>query len=108
MPGGHKRNLLLDRISPLRHLLNKQFQQIIFFGRQFDLGEFAWIAERDPACDTYASWEITGPTGEINRANKLPYNGWEGTNATGWWHPDYDAACRSARSGCTRCMTVAC
>ncbi len=67
------------------------------FGRQFDLGEFAWIAKREPACFTYASWEITGPPNEINRATKQPYTGWNGTNATGWWNPDYDDACRRAR-----------
>lgn len=67
------------------------------FGRQFDLGEFAWAAGREPACFAYASWEITGPETEINRASKQPYTGWDGTNATGWWDPDYDDACRRAR-----------
>jgi peptide/nickel transport system substrate-binding protein len=67
------------------------------FGRQFDLGEFAWISEREPACFSYAGWEITGPTSETNRATKQPYTGWDGTNATGWWHPDYDEACRQAQ-----------
>ena len=66
------------------------------FGRQFDLGEFAWISGRRPACSAYTSWEITGPTHEINRATKQPYTGWNGTNATGWWNPDYDDACRRA------------
>jgi peptide/nickel transport system substrate-binding protein len=67
------------------------------FGRQFDLGEFAWIAEREPACFTYTAAEITGPSTEINRATKQAYTGWNGTNATGWWNPDYDEACRRAR-----------
>lgn len=66
------------------------------FGRQFDLGEFAWIAEKEPACFAYTSWEITGPTNETNRATKLPYTGWDGANATGWWEPVYDDACRQA------------
>ncbi|MCB9423024.1 MAG: hypothetical protein H6667_24700 [Ardenticatenaceae bacterium] len=67
------------------------------FGRQFDLGEFAWIAQREPDCFTYTSWEITGPPNEINRATRLPYTGWDGTNATGWWDPDFDEACRDAQ-----------
>jgi peptide/nickel transport system substrate-binding protein len=66
------------------------------FGRQFDLGEFAWIAGREPACFAYAAWEITGPPNEINRATKQPYTGWDSTNATGWWNSDYDTACRLA------------
>jgi peptide/nickel transport system substrate-binding protein len=67
------------------------------FGRQFDLGEFAWITEREPACFAYTSWEITGPSSETNRATKQLYTGWDGTNATGWWDPNYDDACRQAR-----------
>ncbi|MEJ2746940.1 MAG: ABC transporter substrate-binding protein [Anaerolineae bacterium] len=66
------------------------------FGRQFDLGEFAWQSGREPSCFTYASWEITGPETEINPATRQPYIGWDGTNATGWWNPDYDTACRLA------------
>jgi peptide/nickel transport system substrate-binding protein len=66
------------------------------FGRQFDLAEFAWQAGREPACFTYSSWEITGAETEINRTTKKPYKGWEGTNATGWWDPDFDTACRLA------------
>lgn len=66
------------------------------FGRQFDLGEFAWQAGREPACFAYASWEITGPATEINPVTRQRYAGWDGTNATGWWNPDYDAACRLA------------
>lgn len=67
------------------------------FGRQFDLGEFAWMAERDPACFLYTSWEITGPDTETNRATGQPYGGWNAANETGWWHPDYDTACQTAR-----------
>ncbi len=67
------------------------------FGRRFDLGEFAWIAGRDPACFLYASWEITGPADEKNRAIGQPYGGWDAANETGWYDPAYDAACRTAR-----------
>ncbi len=69
----------------------------ILFGRRFDLGEFAWMAEREPACFLYTSWEITGPDTEKNRATGQPYTGWNAANETGWWHPDFDTACQTAR-----------
>ncbi len=66
------------------------------FGRRFDLGEFAWMTNREPSCFLYASWEITGPDTEINRAAGQPYGGWDGANETGWWNPEFDAACETA------------
>ena len=67
------------------------------FGRRFDLGEFAWKAEEEPACFLFTSWEITGPEAEINPANGQPYHGWNTTNASGWWQPSFDTACQKAR-----------
>lgn len=64
------------------------------FGRQFDLGEFAWMAKREPACDLYTSWEITGPGTETNRSTRQPFGGWDAANETGWWNQDFDTACQ--------------
>ncbi|MCP4425465.1 MAG: hypothetical protein GY803_13310 [Chloroflexi bacterium] len=66
------------------------------FGRHFDLGEFAWMAQREPSCFLYASWEITGPDTEINRAAGRPYGDWDAANGTGWWDLEYDDACQTA------------
>jgi peptide/nickel transport system substrate-binding protein len=59
------------------------------FGRQFDLGLFAWLAHIDPACEIYETKEIPGPSPEFPA-------GWSGNNVTGWSNPDFDAACETA------------
>ncbi len=50
-------------------------------GRQFDLGEFAWLAGVEPRGDLYECDQV--PT---------PGNNWVGNNHTGWCNPDYDQA----------------
>ena len=52
------------------------------FGRQFDLGQFAWIITGGMSCDLYMS-------------NRIPSDqlGWGGQNETGYSNPDFDAAC---------------
>jgi peptide/nickel transport system substrate-binding protein len=52
------------------------------FGRQFDLGIFAWLTGVKPPCDLYLSSQI--PSAE---------NGWAGQNDTGYSNPDFDSAC---------------
>jgi peptide/nickel transport system substrate-binding protein len=54
-------------------------------GRRFDLAEFGWLVDLDPACELYLSSAIP------NQANN-----WEGYNHTGYANPDYDAACNTA------------
>ncbi|MFQ5594837.1 MAG: peptide ABC transporter substrate-binding protein [Anaerolineae bacterium] len=49
------------------------------FGRQFDLGEFAWLAGAEPRGDLYRCDQV--PT---------PDNNWVGNNHTGWCNPDFD------------------
>lgn len=67
------------------------------FGRRFDLSQFGWPIGHTPRCHLYTSWQITGPEEEINPATGEPYIGWQrGLNNTGWWDPEYDAACRQA------------
>lgn len=68
------------------------------FGRRFDLGELGWLAEFDPACYLFASWEIPGPVDEINPKSDLAYGGWDGVNETGWVNEAFDEACRTAIS----------
>lgn len=50
-------------------------------GRQFDLGEFAWLAGVEPRGDLYECDQV--PTLD---------NNWVGNNHTGWCNPDYDQA----------------
>jgi peptide/nickel transport system substrate-binding protein len=54
------------------------------FGRQFDLGMFAWVASWAPSCDLYASWNIPSD------ANP------SGQNDPGYSYEIYDTACRAA------------
>ena len=66
------------------------------FGRRYDLGEFAWLTEVEPACALYRSDQIPGPMGEINPRTDMPYNGWGGQNNTGYASLEFDAACNQA------------
>lgn len=67
------------------------------FGRQYDLGLFAWLTGVQPACELYMGSQIPGPADEVNPRTGQPYgSGWGGQNNTGWNDPDYDAACAQA------------
>jgi peptide/nickel transport system substrate-binding protein len=55
------------------------------FGRQFDLGEFAWLTGVEPPCTLYISSQI--PSVE---------NGWGAANDTGFSNAEFDAACNAA------------
>lgn len=59
------------------------------FGRQFDLGLFAWLTHIDPACEMYETKEIPGPLPDFPA-------GWTGNNVTGWSNAEFDAACEAA------------
>lgn len=61
----------------------------VLFGRQFDLGEFAWLTGVEPSCSLYITDEITGPEDE-------GFGGWGASNPTGWSNADFDAACKRA------------
>ena len=60
------------------------------FGRQFDLGEFAWLTGVEPACSLYNTVSITGPEEE-------GFGGWGNANETGWSNPEFDAECARAQ-----------
>ena len=60
------------------------------FGRQFDLGEFAWLTGVEPSCSLYNTVSITGPEEE-------GFGGWGNANETGWSNPDFDAECARAQ-----------
>ncbi|HRQ23427.1 MAG TPA: hypothetical protein PLF42_08395, partial [Anaerolineales bacterium] len=55
------------------------------FGRQYDLGEFAWLTGVEPPCTLYISSQV--PTAEA---------GWNGNNNVGFQNADFDAACNAA------------
>ena len=54
------------------------------FGRQFDLGVYAWLAKVEPPCDIYLTDQIPSD------------NNPGGVNNTGYSNPAYDSACTSA------------
>lgn len=66
------------------------------FGRQYDLGEFAWLTGVEPACQLYHSAQVPGPVDEINPKTGANYNGWGGQNNTGYVSAEFDAACVKA------------
>ncbi len=57
----------------------------LVFGRQFDLGEFAWLTGVEPPCTLYISSQI--PSAEL---------GWGNSNNVGFQNADFDAACNAA------------
>jgi peptide/nickel transport system substrate-binding protein len=57
----------------------------LVFGRQYDMGEFAWLTGVEPPCDLYISTQIPNDV-----------NGWGSANDTGFSNADFDAACNAA------------
>ncbi|GAB4569081.1 MAG: hypothetical protein Fur0017_13380 [Anaerolineales bacterium] len=57
----------------------------LVFGRQFDLGEFAWLTGVEPPCNLYISSQL--PSAEL---------GWGNSNDVGFENADFDAACNAA------------
>jgi peptide/nickel transport system substrate-binding protein len=75
----------------------------LLFGRQFDLGEFAWLTGVQPPCDLYKSDGVPGPDGgswipimDPNAGPQVFYWGWSGQNETGYYNPTYAIACKAA------------
>ena len=63
----------------------------VLFGRQYDLGEFAWLTGVEPPCNIYISDNITGPIEE-------GFGGWGASSNTGWINEEFDAACKRAQA----------
>jgi peptide/nickel transport system substrate-binding protein len=57
----------------------------LVFGRQYDLGEFAWLTGVEPPCNLYISSQL--PSEEL---------GWGNSNSVGFQNADFDAACNAA------------
>ncbi|MEW6084950.1 MAG: peptide ABC transporter substrate-binding protein [Chloroflexota bacterium] len=57
----------------------------LVFGRQFDMGEFAWLTGVEPPCTLYISSQL--PSEEL---------GWGNSNDVGFQNADFDAACNAA------------
>ena len=66
-------------------------------GRRFDLALTSSTTDHIPACDQYASWQISGPEAVQNDLTGDLFSGWDSKNHSGWSDPAYDAACASAR-----------
>lgn len=59
----------------------------LVFGRQFDMGEFAWLTGVEPPCNLY-----------ITNAIPNEVNGWGQSNDTGFSNADFDVACTTAQN----------
>lgn len=57
----------------------------LVFGRQYDLGEFAWLTGVEPPCTLYLSSQL--PSAEL---------GWGNSNNVGFLNEEFDAACNAA------------
>lgn len=57
----------------------------LVFGRQYDMGEFAWLTGVEPPCTLYISSQL--PSAEL---------GWGNSNNVGFLNPEFDAACNAA------------
>lgn len=57
----------------------------LVFGRQFDMGEFAWLTGVEPPCTLYISTQL--PSAEF---------GWGASNDVGFENSEFDAACNAA------------
>jgi peptide/nickel transport system substrate-binding protein len=72
------------------------------FGRQFDLGEFAWLTGVAPPCELYLSNRTTGPAGEewvsIQDGAERTFGetGWSDNNNPGFADEEYDRVCNTA------------
>ncbi len=55
------------------------------FGRNFDVGSFAWLTGVEPSCTLYLSTESPSEA-----------NGWAGQNDPGFVNAEFDAACKRA------------
>jgi peptide/nickel transport system substrate-binding protein len=67
------------------------------FGRQYDLGEFAWQAQYEPDCLLYHGRQVPGPADTVNPKTGEAYAGWDGLNNTGYVNAAFDEACDAAR-----------
>lgn len=69
----------------------------VLFGRQIELGEFAWLTGVEPSCSLYGGWNVPGdPEALDENGNALYPSGWGGQNNTGWRNEEFDAACQKA------------
>ena len=74
----------------------------VLFGRQFDLGQFAWRTGIKSPCDLYQSNLTPGPAGEEwtsildGTTRTFSINGWFAQNNTGFADEEYDRACNIA------------
>ncbi len=59
----------------------------LVFGRQYDMGEFAWLTGVEPPCNLYTTTQIPSET-----------YGWGSANNTGFSNADFDAACSAAQN----------
>ena len=68
------------------------------FGRRFDLGQFAWLADTQPLCELYLSDFIPGDSLFINPYSGEPFFSWNfnAPNVSGFSNPDFDATCKKA------------
>lgn len=73
------------------------------FGRQFDLGSYAWLVGIEPPCDLYLASKNPGPTSEtwisIQDGVERIFgpSGWGAQNYPGFANEEYEVACSTAQ-----------
>ena len=69
------------------------------FGRQFDMGQFAWRMDGEPACFLFLSDSVPGEPGLLDEEGQPQHAfGWGGWNLAGYRSLAFDMACRDARA----------
>ncbi len=88
--------LLVERTSEISQ--DSTLGENKLYGRRFDLALLPSEATHIPTCDRFVSWQISGPSDEINPYTGDPFAGWIGINLAGYSNPTFDAICGSAMS----------
>ena len=74
----------------------------VLFGRNFDLGGFAWFTGVAPPCDLYLSSLTPGAVGEFwvsvqdGKERNFSTGGWGSQNNPGFANEEYDRVCKTA------------
>jgi peptide/nickel transport system substrate-binding protein len=69
------------------------------FGRQFEMGQFAWRINEVPPCFLFLSESIPGDPALVDETGERVFKfGWGGWNLTGYNSLAFDTACQNARA----------
>lgn len=72
------------------------FPDGVLFGRRFDLGQFAWVADAEPPCNLYTTREWTGAADGSTDKYKVAGGYPQGGNNVGYLSSAFEEACLKA------------